>query len=177
MGASIEIPFAIGTVLWWPGNGYQEKTITCPECVGTKAATITLGNGESYSVACQCCSLGYDPPRGVVKINYTEYEPRRFECASVEAAGSDGFRYHDVAGFSAYVADLFTDEAACRAVCERKNEENRIYLFEGQVRCRREDARRKMAWSVHYWRSQRAKLVKDLADIERRLGEIKERKP
>lgn len=172
MSASIEIPYAIGTVLWWPGNGYQEKTIVCPECVGAKVVTLTLGNGESYGVACACCGVGFDPPTGHVTIRYTEHAPQRFECATVEAAGNEGFRYRDTLGHSALVSDLFVDRAQCLAVCAERNERHALYLFEGQIRVRTDDARRKLAWSVHYWRRQRAEHVKDIEYIDARLRAI-----
>lgn len=172
MSASIEIPFAIGTILWWTGNGYHSKTITCPECCGTKLVKLTLGNGEQYEIDCGGCWVGCDPPRGFIEINYTKYEPRHFECVSVEAAGADGFRYRDHFGNSVKVADLFTDENACAAECVRMNERHEIYSLDGQIRNRSESARKKCAWSVHYWRRQRADLVKQIARIDERLRAI-----
>ena len=135
--ASLPIPFAIGEEVWWVGPGWKQEMITCPECAGTRALTLILGNGESVSLACDNCSLGYDPPRGVVKRTYYHHEPEQFQCLDVRIDSATEFRYlcHDRGSKS---TDLYRDRDECAKACTALNEKRK----EDEERDRRLDEAR-----------------------------------
>lgn len=175
---SIELPFALGETVWHAGFEANDSYITCPECLGTRVVTLLLANDESYSLDCACCGVGFDGPRGVVKAFSHDRRPRPFTPHRVRMDG-DEFTYSESdpsanCYSSAYAKDLFATLEECQAHCEVLNAEQRAYQ-EKQALNHRMSKRRDMAWSVHYWRSERARLVKDLERLEVRLHVCVER--
>lgn len=172
MTGHIEIPYALGTKLWWHGTGQRRETMTCPECVGTLVVTIVLGNGETYGTNCRCCQSGIDPPRGIIDVDFIHHEPQEFVCKAV-AAAREGFDYFNEAGSCVNVSELDETFEACEARCRELNETYASVTLEQRLHNRRRKAREDLAWSAHYWRGQRAKHVKDIAQIDERLRRIK----
>ena len=86
---TITLPFELGVTVWHPSNGHNETWVTCPECMGSKVVTLTLGNGEQYQLGCAACGPGYEQPRGVVQeTKYCcvpeSFTPRRFSIEGSE---------------------------------------------------------------------------------------------
>jgi hypothetical protein len=175
MKGAIEIPYAIGSDLWWVGYGGREDWVTCPECAGTKVVRLTLGNGEQYEIDCRACSVGYDPPSGVVKHHVYEHRPTPFHARRVEIWGNS-FRYGEESPESGCwrpveVGDLYESREECAARCEALNQERAAQEATRQIQ-NLASKRRDLAWSVHYWRGQKRRLERELASVNGRLREI-----
>lgn len=172
---SIEIPFNIGDHVWWIGHGYHEEFVTCPECLGQKMLTVVRGNGESFTIHCACCSMGYDPPTGVIKKTFYHFEPTEFVCKTVQFY-SDDFRYENEVGETSDTkGHLFATKEECQKACDAlneyhsKNEERRMLA---NISSKRRD----VAWSVHYWASKVSDLKKELEIAQDRLNVSKAKK-
>lgn len=57
----------IGDKVWWAKRKWTEKYTICPDCLGTLALTVIMGDGSSVSIDCAGCARGYEPPTGYVK--------------------------------------------------------------------------------------------------------------
>ena len=179
MPGSLEIPFAIGQQVWWVGNACREEWITCPECAGTRVITMILGNGEQVSLDCENCTHGYEPATGQVERTYYEHAPMSFIPGRVSVDG-DEIRYSesgpDSTGYSSsYARDLFATKEECQVRCDALNAE-KTREREDQSRQILLQSRKKMAWSVSYWREQVTRLRKELAVTEARLAVVKAKK-
>lgn len=177
--ASIPIPFALGVQVWWTGYGGRETWIKCPECCGTKKVTLTLGNGEQYALDCRACSVGYDPPLGVIKKQERSYQPTPYTPRRVVEVSDRHTTYSeappDANAYSVVGAeDLYATKEECLVACAEKDKE---FYSDEELRIKNllVSARGDMAWSVHYWRRQVSGLRKDLAAAEKRLGQCKDR--
>lgn len=170
--ASIPIPFAIGETVWWPGTGYAEKY---PECRGTLAIDVILGNGEKHTMGCEACRIGYDPPRGVVKVQCGEHKPTPYVCQRVEIRGNE-ITYQMDSGSGGYwptdAKNLFRDAAACAAECDRLNIIKRANDEANHIGAMSRH-RKSIAYSAHYWRGRIADMEKDLVRARARLSVCK----
>ena len=175
---TLDLPFALAETIWHAGFESNESYVTCPECLGTKAVTLILANDESYSLDCACCGTGFDGPRGVVKAGSHGRDPIPFTPHRVRVDGDEVMYSESGPDANCYQSadakDLFATVEECQARCEVLNAERRAH-DEKQALNHRMSKRRDLAWSVHYWRSERARLVKDLERIEARLHVCVER--
>lgn len=71
--ATITTKYNIGDKVWTAGSSYQQKTIQCPDCLGTKKWTITFADKHSEETKCFTCSRSYDGSLGY--ISYNEWQP------------------------------------------------------------------------------------------------------
>ena len=177
--ASIPIPFALGEPLWHTGYGHREEWIECPECAGSRALTLIQGNGKEVSIACACCSRGFEDPSGTVKRTHYERTPTRFTPRRVSVSG-DEIRYSesepDATAFNmVYATDLYVDRDECANRCEEDNAKHEKAQDELLLR-NLVSKRREMAWSVHYWGRQVKTLERDLGRARERLSASKARK-
>lgn len=173
---TISIPLPLNTTLWWTGHGTHEQRTKCPECLGTRVAEVHLANGEKYSLDCACCQSGYDPPRGYVTETVYVYEPTPFVALRVRMDG-DEFSYSEsppsaMSYSSVYAKDLFLTKEECAARCAEKTAEQAKALEAGRFR-HLESKRKRLAWSVHYWRTQVRKLTEELDRAKARLSRCK----
>ena len=174
---SIAIPFALESELWWTGNGYTETWIECPECAGTKAITLVQGNGQSVSVDCAACSMGYQPPSGMIKQITYQHTPERFTPRRVKVDG-DEIWYSESgpfeSGYSQVSAkSLFASKDECQNACDALNHERNIMERNRDIN-NLLDKRKKMAWSAHYWGRKLADTQKELETIKARLSVCQE---
>jgi hypothetical protein len=176
--ATLPIPFALGEPIWWIGSGHREEWITCPECAGTKVITMLLGNGESYELDCEGCRLPYEPSIGHVVRHIYEHAPEAFTPNRVDISGEE-IRYSAAppsatCWSSAYAKDLFISREECQARCDVLNAEKTKAGMDALV-AQLKGNRRKLAWSVHYWRGQIHGLEKQLSMVRARLRACEER--
>ena len=167
--ATIEIPFAIGATVWHATTDAKHSRIQCPDCLGTRVVTVTLATGEEYTLKCNRCGPGYEPSCGSIEVVSREARVELVELASIELRNGEAEYYRVKDGGIAYVCDLFSDKDAALARAEelrkeqkKNNEKQEIAILTNH--------RERYAWSVHYWRRQRAKLLRDLESVEGRLG-------
>jgi len=177
--SSIPIPFPLGERAWWTGNGHREEWVTCPECAGTRAVTMILGNGEQYSLHCDNCRAGYEPSAGVVKRTFYEHAPQQITLNRVSVDGNK-IRYSqespDATCYGViYAEHLFARQEECQAACDRLNEQRNKEERDRAWQILLQN-RQKMAWSVHYWRDRAARLRRELATVEARLAVVKQKK-
>ena len=64
--------YAIGDKVWKAERQYKDKSIACPDCLGTKKWTVVFADGEALEIDCQTCKNGYMPPCG--QITYKEWD-------------------------------------------------------------------------------------------------------
>jgi len=154
--------FQIGDWLWIAQVHYTQKEETCPICAGYKVVYIRSTNGDEWEMDCRYCSPGYDPPTGVVKVEY-EYadKPLRKQVSGVQISQGE-VRYtfgHHHSG--TYTEDeVFEDksDAADRAaeIAEKQTRDRQ----DGDER-RKANDRKSYAWHVGYYQRQAKKARKD----------------
>lgn len=174
MEQSIRIPFALGVQCWTVRQRNYPEWVTCPECVGTKFLTLTLGNGAQHQVACGNCAPGYDAPRGVVKTCEYQNYAETFTPVRVTDLRGDEVMYTDAPeGASAYSCTsstrMFATQAEAEAAAAKMNEEHAAAM-QKQILTNLMHKRRDLAWSVSYWRQKVAGLRRDLERAEERLN-------
>jgi len=174
---SIAIPFALDTEIWWTGYGYTETWVQCPECAGTKAITLIQGNGQSVSVDCAACSMGYEPPTGMIKQITYQHKPERYTPRRVRVDG-DEIWYSESGAFengyqSVEAKYLFASKEDCQTECDKLNHARNLVMKENAIH-NLLDKRKKMAWSVHYWGRKLADTQKELETIRARLSVCQE---
>lgn len=76
--------FNIGDEVWYASTEYQEKWITCPDCLGHKYLRVIFGDDTEVSIDCANCAPGYDPPRGVIKLGTYEVAVRQVTIGGME---------------------------------------------------------------------------------------------
>jgi hypothetical protein len=177
----IKIPFAIGKKIWWTGNGYRTENVVCPECAGYKYVTVIQGNGETYTLDCRCCQLGYDHPLGWIERTIHEHVPTPFIPGRVEISGQH-IRYSEsgpnATCYSSIDAEnLFETEEECAVACEKENKKQAEWEAEREIK-NLQGRRKDNAWSVHYWGGIVKRLERELEVTKARLdacGEHKKR--
>lgn len=171
----VEIPFAVGSQVWWVGPQYREERITCPECSGERTITLTLGNGSPHVLDCAWCSRGCNPPSGTIARTVCGYEPIEVILKRVMFSGEEPYYVVDAGrGSTAQPEDLFVSYAECVAACETKRakfQDDHDKRELAQLLSKRRD----LAWSVSYWRNERKKRLDELARIEATLDASKRR--
>ena len=62
-----QLPHQIGDEVWFVRAGHNQRYITCPDCCGTMALTVIMGDGTQVSIDCECCREGVYT-RGEIKV-------------------------------------------------------------------------------------------------------------
>jgi hypothetical protein len=166
---SIELPFALGEVIWVPRGSRTERRM-CPECAGTRIITLIKGNGEQVRLGCEHCRLGYDPSRGYVEVQITHREPTRFTPSQLHDMRCGDFHYRgDEVEGTVNSKEMFRTREECQAWCDEENarcnkaeEERQLAIISNN--------RRTMAHSASYWRSQEKQLLQQLERVRARMN-------
>lgn len=167
---TIVLPFAPDAEVWHIGPSYSETYVPCPECAGTRHVTLVLGNGEQHKMPCQACSRGLERPAGRVYHRTAGHRPTKVRLEGLH-------EYRD--GVATYLTDnkvcilhsaeLFATEAECQALCDERNKAVEEALRSTELAVLTQH-REHMAFSVTYWRRQRAETIRRLERIEELLG-------
>lgn len=177
MENNLKIPFAIGQIVYSVGNGYKKRWITCPGCLGDKFIKMVQGNGQVFQINCAGCSLGYDPPTGILEEIYYEHTPTTFICNRVSVDGnriSYSESLPDSTCYSNMEAQyLFADKEDCQRKCDKLNKE-RTEHEKNRMLANLSSKKRDMAYSVHYWSRKVKDLERDLEIAKDRLNVCKE---
>ena len=156
----IDAPFKIGEVYWREAGSHRQVTVECPMCSGQKYVTVTLGNGEQYTVECECCGLGYRGPQGVITEYDVTPEAESFKIASVESWQDGKWRVADPTGRTAYFDTLYRTEAEALAASEKRA----VDLEDSNMESRRQKKYGKVSsWKIQYHKKQ-------IADFERQIA-------
>lgn len=175
MSGSIQIPYELGTVRWWRGYGRDQVCVQCPICCGKLVVTMILGDGTRIEVDCDACRRGYEPPSGYVHEWVTRHEPIEFVCDKVSVDG-DRVSYTSTTGCRADADELRATRDECQAECDRLNAEHAKFDTDAMYQGRKRD-RERMVQSAAYWIRQRSDRLKEIARIDERIRQIKERTP
>jgi hypothetical protein len=161
---------SIGDKVWTARLKHMEFNVTCPDCLGTKAMTALLENGEKHSLQCGTCYPGgYEGSRGY--ITKTQYQPaaREQEIIGIQVdREKTEYRFHD---WSCYV--VYDTEAEAVAACEKIRKEEEDEDHERFVR-KKQDAKRTWWWECGYHRRQIADAKKQIAYAEAKLNVAKQ---
>src|ERR1700676_3132996 len=122
---TVTLPYARGEPVWHATRDVNDSWVQCPECMGTRVVTLTLGTGEAFQLDCAACRDGYDPSRGVVRKRDHKYAPARFTPHRF-SIDQDGVRYSesppDASSYShVHARDLWTSLEECAAACDVLN--------------------------------------------------------
>lgn len=160
----------IGDRVWYAQQKTVSKDVVCPECLGQKALTVTLGDGSTVSIDCAGCALGYEPPRGYVSYWDHIADVCLVTIDRVEAT-ADKIEYGFNGCYRADAENLFTTEeqANIRALelAEKWNKEQLDRINQ------KEKNNHTWSWHVHWHRSQIRKAKKDLEYNEAKLAVAK----
>lgn len=105
--------YKIGDEVWFAEWRNGEDYITCPDCFGKKFLTVILGDGSQVTIDCAGCALGYEPPRGIVKIYTHGADARQVTITRVNTElvnGNEVSRYSFYGGYEAEEARLFDEK-------------------------------------------------------------------
>lgn len=165
---TLDIPFAADEKLWHAVSDQTAGWETCQCCFGKLRITMILGNDERQTVACAMCSVGYDPPSGKTQTYRWRYVPRIFNSERVEISGED-FIYTSIDNQRANANNLTRDYNECKRKCDEMNAK---HMDEEKNRHVHQliQAKKKMAWSVGYWRNQLRKNEEEHARLQERLS-------
>lgn len=168
---TIEVPFAIGDVRWWPRGDSRQVKAPCPVCAGSKQFVVEIAGGERLTLPCDACDVGMQGPRGYVDEWTLEPRAERFEIAGVSSMHAGRWYVTSTGGESAHLEDLRATEAEALAEAERVSTER----AEENMR-RRQHARgnvRKSSWSVRHHREKIRDAERSIEWHRRKLGESK----
>lgn len=84
----LQSKFSKGDRVWGATVRYENNEIICPDCLGTLHWVVVFADGEAVEVACQTCSLGYEPPTG--KINCKSFKSRTLKLTIGSVRYEDG---------------------------------------------------------------------------------------
>lgn len=157
---TLEMPFAIGQVMWLPSNGAEKVRVPCPVCAGQCAVVIVLGTGEQVGVECDACGLGFEGPRGYIEEYQWTPAAVRFVIAKVERFDGERWSLRSETGAWAEWDALLPTEAEAlersRVLCAAQEESNM------QSRQRKRAGVKGRSWSLQYHRN-------CIADLERQI--------
>ena len=150
-----EPKYNIGEILWRASFEATDNHITCPDCGGSGQLTVTFHDGESVSIECEGCSIGYDPPTGRIRIYDRGAVVERITITGY-TVGEDGVEYR-AKSFrgGCYIfdeGDLFTD----RVEAEKRGKELALKadVKEREQIANKEKPARTWAWNASYHRKQ-----------------------
>jgi len=161
----------IGDTVWVARIKLKDYRIICPDCLGTKAVTLILENGERHILECKiCCPGGYDGPRGyIIKTQYTP-DVQLQEIVGIEITSEKTiYRFHDWSTDKVFES---RDEAIVEANRLREELETdamQRFIFE------KENAKRTWAWNYSYYKQQIRDAKQTLAYAEARLNVCKQK--
>jgi len=142
----------VGDQVWVAEISSTDRWEPCPDCLGKKFLTVILGDDSRVTIDCAGCGVGYQPPRGVVKVYERKPEPRSRVISGMQVQGKD-ITYH-VGGSSAYrtysESIVFSTEGEAlvraQALAKEEEEDKRKSIL------KKEQDRRTWAWHVTYHR-------------------------
>lgn len=159
----------IGDKVWTARLKHMEFSVTCPDCLGTKAMTALLENGEKHSLRCGTCYPGgYEGSRGY--ITRTQYQPaaREQQIEGMDIGpGKTTYKFYDWS-----CEQVYDTEAEAVAACEaiRKEQEDRDHE---RFVWKKQDAKRTWWWECGYHRQQIKDAKRTIAYAEARLNVCK----
>jgi len=143
--------FQAGEVVWWATHEVEPEHLTCPHCGGTGRLRITFHDDTEASIDCANCSVGYDPPTGIVTLYGHKARANKGIVTGFSLdAGKVEWRIGDF--FIVQDEDVFQHEAEALAraaeMAEKHNERELTRTLS------KEKDTRSWAWNASYHRNQ-----------------------
>lgn len=165
----------IGEMVWTARLKHREFHETCPDCLGTKAVTLLLENGDRHSLDCGTCYPGgYEKSRGyVVRTQYHPAAEQR-EIIRVDASlERTNYGFYDWSCDEVFDTEDEAIAAAEKLRAEKEEDDHKRFAW------KKEDSRRTWWWSCGYYRQQIKRAKQELAYAEARLNvaKIKAKEP
>ena len=167
--------FKLGDEVYFVYPESVERREVCPDCCGSKFVTITMGDGTQYTVDCEGCKSGYDPPRGFITEWDHSYLSRKVVIGGMEIT-LEKTKYHvDVRSggwWSADESDLFLDpfDAQKEILVRNAQEAERITAAEKK----KANPNKSWAWHVSYFRRELKRAHGEIERYTRLLNASKE---
>lgn len=110
----IKPKYNLGEEVWWAETRGVDRSITCPDCLGSGQLTVTFADGEQVSIECGLCARGFQPATG--RVSYFEFteQVRRDTIAGVEL-GKNEVLYKMASGYSLIEEEVFSTEPEAQA--------------------------------------------------------------
>lgn len=162
----LKAPFEIGDTYWREAGDSKEITVECPMCSGHRYVTVTLGNGDTYTVDCEACELGYRGPQGF--LTQCEVEPRaeQFTIDAVVEWRNGRWRVGNPSGRITDFDTLFKTEALALTASVKRAEK----LEERNMASRRKKKYGKVSsWKIQYHKRQIAEFEKQIAWHQKKI--------
>ena len=168
----------IGDRMYFVQTGRNQIEETCPDCAGTLAHHIVLGNGDEHDIPCDTCKRGYLGPTGVIQtyknvavvkactitqITMGAEGPVEFQ-ASVFYQGNtpEESGWHEQ---SFKIGELYPDKAGAELKAQAKTAEQVVRYIKDK-----KEQHKSWAWHVNYHRSAIRKNLKDNGYHEEQLA-------
>lgn len=163
----------IGDSVWVPrAHAFNEEIVSCPVCFGKRRVVVILGNDEHVSVPCEMCGVGYEGPRGTVRVRRAggEVEPHTISSISYRNEAFVYCGYHGMSFAENEAFDTHEEAEAALVPMLEQAKADAERMFASNI----DNAAKKHSWSVGYGRSCIARLKRELAYHENRIIESKE---
>lgn len=153
--------FQIGELVYYVvAYSHAQIRTTCPVCFGKLRVQIILGNGETETIECSACGIGYEGPRGFVD----EFGPSSRVGSGIITGIRRGFGrsewLYDVEGGSCEYLFRTAEEAEVKravlhaeALAQDEKRNDRIIA----------DKKKGLAWAIRYHRSKIRDAEKEIA--------------
>lgn len=136
----------------------------CPCCFTTRKVTLILGNGEQLSLACDYCSVGYEPPTGYVESYQKIAEVQQQTIISKSVVQVDDVRecsYRTDGEGMYYSNDVFDTKEEAEQHLKIKIEEYEKSECQ-RKKHRKQDINKKYSWSAGYHLTAAKKAEKEM---------------
>ena len=164
--------FNIGDTIYFARAGQETIWITCPECLGSGRLRVILGDDSEVSIACECCSRGYEGSPGKMQTYAYRSVPEPVIITGIETSKHDETIrvVYKIGCWVTEEKDLFAtrDEALLRAatlVAEHEAEEKKRLGY-------KEKQHKTWAWHVRYYRSLIRHAKEEIARAEAKLAMV-----
>ena len=163
--------FNIGDTVYHASADTEQIWVMCPECFGCGRLRVILGDDSEVSIACECCSRGYEGSPGRIQSYAFKIRVQEVIITGLESDLRDDLlhtRYKFYGCYTTEEQDLFAtkEEAEIRAeelMREREAEEAKRLKY-------KEQQTKTWAWNVSYWRRQIRDAKRQIESAETRLS-------
>ncbi len=149
--------FNIGDKVWLAQSRTEECSEVCPECLGKRYITVTLGDESVHTVDCAACDHGWRGSTGQIegvkhsiRVMEREITGVRVDNGKAEYSVDNCYGSEDV-----YATKEEAEARAAELVAERNKEEHRRMHA-------KENDHRSWAWNATYHRGRIRQFEKDL---------------
>lgn len=156
----LDAPFKIGETYWRAASGNRQVTVECPMCCGQKYVTVTLGNGEQYTVDCEACGAGFEGPRGVVQQYDRTPLAEPFEIVKIKEWREDRWLVANPTNLTAYFDTLYATEAEALAASEKRAAD---LMDSNMASLRKKKYGKVSSWNIRYHKRQIKEYQKKIA--------------